>query len=146
MKKTLLNWTNRLYMLIFCVTLFYMGTQWERGNPVLILYESYLLFLVVPLFVYWILLLIGKRIANHPQYPTSYCVAAVATLAVSGFFWGFMIYYHLQGAVGFERRIDYFGWPGFVFLCSLLIAVFYVICAVITRREQKEAAALPKTE
>ena len=143
MKKTLLTWTNRLYMLIFCVTLFYTGSQLERTIK-LDLSEKLIIF--VPALVYWILLLIGKRLANNPQYPASYCVAAVATLAVSGFFWWYMIYLYRAGATASERRIDYFGWPGFVFLCALLIAVFYVICAVITRREHKEADELPKTE
>ena len=146
MKKTLLTWTNRLYMLIFCVTLFYTGTQFERSIVAITLFNEFPFYLFIPVTLYGILLLIGKRLANNPQYPASYCVAAIATLAISGLFWWYMIYIYHVGTSLSERWIDYLGWPGFVFLCALLIAVFYVICAVITRREHKETAELPKTE
>jgi len=141
MKKSLLDWAVRLYMFILCITLLYTGSLLERGNKIDL---SQRLGDFIPAAVYWLFFLIGKRIAKHPQYLTSYCVAAVATLAVSGFFWGISIYAYRNDP--FARRVDYFGWPGSVFFCALLIAIFYIICAVITRREQKEAATLPKTE
>ena len=137
MKKDLLTFNVIFYAIQYSVALLYAGFWY--GATYLLRYPEGLERLVIP-GVHLIFLIIGIRLLRGREYYTekNYCAMAIATLVYTGLDWasrlvgyrGIEAYTHLNNVV----------YPAVIAAFSVVIAAFYFICAVRTRKEYLRAA------
>ncbi len=120
MKEKLLKRNVILYMILHSVSMLFAG--YKLGEANLAYRFPYEIFVFPAFYLLMTAIAISQR--NNPVMGTvkSYSVTAIVTLISSGVLWG-------------ERLIFY---PGFLFIGSLLIAVNYFRCAVITWKEDSD--------
>ena len=142
-EKRLLNGIFGLTFAIYSAFLLRSGFAWMSSTDE---FFYWLIRLLTPAVFFLILLLISEWLIRKPRPKMLYPVAGVATLIASGMYWVYMIYAHWVKWTYAKTLASYIIFPAIIFVLSGLIAAGYFKCAVITRREHKEADELPKTE
>ncbi len=136
MKKTALIWNAVFYAIQYSVSLFYIGYQYGEVAP---FFPGNAYFLLPG--VYLALLVIGIYMVNNWEYvkSRSYVWMTVATMVVIGLIWGFRLFGYFRGTMPDTRASnwDIFIYPAILFTCSVFISVIYIVCAVKTRKEEK---------
>ena len=130
MKETLLKVNVVLYTILYNVSLVYAGYVYGRHGRILFVF---VLFYFLMRFI-----AVGQR--NSPVIGTvkNYCIMAAVMLGFVCVFWGGKLQDYFESGMFPETELDYFIYPGILFLGSVLIAVNYFRCAAITRREDKK--------
>jgi len=138
MKKTLLQWNGFLLANAFGFSLFFAGYAigiYRAGNEFPPRTGEW--FLVYPA-MFWILWMISISLRKKEASVIGYCVMAAASLAGGCLVTAPVFIAYFRGSL----RAGVSMVPDIVRLvfCAL-IAASYLVCAVITRREHREAAA-----
>lgn len=135
MKKTLLMWNVILYAITYSVSLLYVGFKYGEWYP----YITGLEYFLFPI-VYLILLIIGHYLMkNHRDNSVrSYCVMAIVTLTFISLLWGVWLIAYFQGRMPSATFMDIVLFPAVLFFFSVMISIFYFICAAQTRKHIQE--------
>ena len=130
MKKNLLICNVVLYAVKYSISLFYIGCQYGRqryfGSEHMLLPLTSLVFL-----------LIGIGLVRNYEWTKvkSYCAMAGTTLGLSGLFWGWLLLNYFRGGLWSDAVMDVVTYPGSLFCLSVIIAAFYLVCAMKTKKE-----------
>lgn len=141
MKKQLLAWSARLNALILYITLFFVGVQIANLGPGTSIFRSVIdrrtpPFLILPL-VAWVFMKVGAYFRNTPHYAKEYCLFAVVTLLFGNHFWMYKVYRYIESSIQEADKTPIFNYIWIMLAISVLVAVFYFICAYITQKEER---------
>jgi len=151
MKKEMLKHNVIFYGIQYSLSLFYAGMECEEVNLPGWQYAlsrkdyfviEYMLQFFALSVIYLILMLIGRRIYREREYCTgkSYYTMAAVTLAYSALICALWYARYNNSYVTITSKLDLI-YPAVMAFFSVVIAAFYIACAVKTAMENKKIRA-----